>query len=119
VYTYDTDRVNELLLEAEGADEKELRELLVELGEIAIEAIDNAADEHDEKSIEPPERELALAKAVYDFADWQFGGYEDRDETTRRVVGRQLWSEVSDRVRTSTGATPKAPAFGSSEHDSE
>jgi len=105
----DRGRVEELLVSAESADEVELRAIMDELADIAYEA--EGADPDTASDMED------LARAVYAFADWQFGGYEDRDETTRVVVGRQLWSEVSDRVREITGSPPQAPAFGASKHD--
>ena len=54
-----------------------------------------------------------LAKAVVDFADWHWSGYVSNVTPEARVtVGRQLWSEVSDRVKQLTGTTPASPRFG-------
>lgn len=52
-----------------------------------------------------------LAHAVVAFADWQYQGYEGWTEAARQDVGRQLWFEVSDRVRRATGCAPAAPGF--------
>lgn len=56
---------------------------------------------------------LALAQAVLAFAEWQWNGYgNEPDAYTQQVVGNELWSEVSDRVRDITGRRPPAPRFG-------
>lgn len=57
-----------------------------------------------------------LARAVANFAEWQFQGYEGWQEDARQDVGRQLWYEVSDLVRRATGDTPTSPSFGPARH---
>jgi hypothetical protein len=95
------DRVRELLQDAKKADEEELRELVEELGKLAMEAIRQ----------QDPDRDLAVA--VRDFAEWQHGGYEDWNPDTRNMIAKQLWYEVSDRVCAIIGSVPEAPSFGS------
>lgn len=102
-----TSRVKELLSDSKDADEIELREIVEELAEIALSAERFVAGEHE------------LAEAVRAFADWQYGGYGDREPTTRSVVGRHLWYEVSERVYAVTGSQPKAPTFGASGYDAK
>ena len=55
-----------------------------------------------------------LAKAVYDFADWQQVGYttDQAESKHRKIIGRALWLEVSDRVREVLGKEPPSPSFG-------
>jgi hypothetical protein len=52
--------------------------------------------------------EQLLAKAVYDFADWQTTSYKWEDET-RAEIGRRLWSEVSSRVDSAIQVRPENP----------
>jgi len=93
-------KVDNLLNEAKDADPVELREIVAEMAGMAL------------KNTTSTEKEKELADAILAFAEWQFGGYEGREPTTHRVVGRQLWYEVSERVSEITGSTPKAPSFG-------
>ncbi len=93
-------KVDDLLSEAKGADSDELREIVSEMAGIAL------------KSTTSTEKEKELADAIHAFAEWQFGSYGGREPTTHRVVGRQLWYEVSERVSEITGSTPESPSFG-------
>lgn len=96
------DRVRELLQEAAKADEEELREVVEELGKIALLAIRDQSPQRD------------LAEAVQAFAEWQHGGYENWDQNIRTTIAKQLWYEVSDRVYGIIGSAPEAPSFGPS-----
>lgn len=49
-----------------------------------------------------PTKENELAGSISTFAEWHWGGY-DRDQRTKNVVSQQLWSEVSEHVRSITG----------------
>lgn len=95
-------RAESLLFEATKTnDTEDLREIAKELTDLVKGAVYRASPADD------------LAQAVNAFAEWRYGGYyETRDEATRNVVGRQLWYEVSDRVCSTIGAIPPAPAFG-------
>ena len=104
--TEEVRRTEELLNEARDTeDKKELMEIMYEMADITRLASVSGSTEKD------------LATAVNAFAEWQYGGYGERDPNTLRVVGQQLWSEVSDSVYSINGNRPPSPSFGAEEHE--
>jgi hypothetical protein len=104
--TAEVRRTEELLREARGTDNhKELMAIMDEMVDIA------------RLASECGDKEKNLAFAINAFAEWQYGGYGERDPNTLRVVGQQLWSEVSDSVYSINGNRPPSPSFGAEEHE--